>query len=62
MTMKPRSPDQTAISVSLPATLLDEIDSRSRALGLNRSQYLCQLAREDLSTRGGLTLHETPVT
>ena len=62
MTVKPRSPGQVAISVSLPEKLLEEIDDRAEALGLNRSQYFAQLARGDLQTRPELILRETPST
>lgn len=60
MSIKPRSPGQTAISVSLPQSLVDQVDKRAEALGLSRSQYLAQLARADLMDRGDLTLRETP--
>ena len=59
MSIKPRSPGQTAISVSLPADLVEEIDARANALGISRSQYLVHLARADLIERGELTLRET---
>lgn len=58
MVMKPRSTGQTAISVSLPEALLESIDERAGALGLNRSQYLAHLARAHLRERGQMTLHE----
>lgn len=58
MATKPRSPGQTAISVSLDGGLLARIDERAGALGLNRSQYLAQLARADLQKRGELRLQE----
>lgn len=61
MTEPVRSVDQTAISVSIGRTLLDQIDVRAAALGLNRSQYFAQLARADLAKRGELTLREVPV-
>lgn len=62
MSIKPRSPGQTAISVSIPQSLLDQVDERASALGLSRSQYLAQLARADLMERGDLTLREQPDT
>lgn len=58
MSIKPRSQGQTAISVSLPLDLLERVDTRAAALGLNRSQYLAQLARNDLLERGELVLRE----
>lgn len=60
MSIKPRSPGQTAISISLPESLVAQVEERAQALGLSRSQYLVQLARADLKERGALTLHETP--
>lgn len=59
MSIKPRSPDQTAISVSMSASLLKDIDARAQSLGLNRSQYLSQLARSDLMSGGDLILRDT---
>lgn len=61
MTTHGRSKDVTAISVSIPLSLLEKVDERARALGLNRSQYIAQLARADLMERGEMTLRETPV-
>ena len=55
-----RKPDQTAISVSMSKALLEQLDARAAALGLNRSQYLTQLARRDVAEKGSLTLHESP--
>lgn len=55
-----RKPDQTAISVSMSKSLLAQLDERAHALGLNRSQYLSQLARADLRSRRELTLSEEP--
>ena len=54
--MKLRSPDQTAISVSLSKSLLADIDARAKALGLSRSQYLAQIARTDIDQGGPLTI------
>lgn len=59
MATKPRSPGQTAISVSVPTDLLRDIDTRAESLGLNRSQYLAQLARADLLAKGAMLIHET---
>ena len=60
MTEPIRNPNNTVISVSMSRQMLAEIDERAKALGLSRSQYLCQLAREDLIARGDLTLRESP--
>jgi metal-responsive CopG/Arc/MetJ family transcriptional regulator len=57
---KPRSPGNTACSISLPVGLLREIDERAAALGLSRSQYLSHLARADIERRGNLVLAEKP--
>jgi metal-responsive CopG/Arc/MetJ family transcriptional regulator len=59
MSTKQRSAEQTAISLSLPKQLLTQIDDRAAALGLNRSQYLSVLARNDLAKRPALRLVET---
>ena len=59
MIQKRRSPGQTAIGISLPRALLEAIDQRATALGLNRSQYLAALARRDIDERGDLTLRES---
>lgn len=55
-----RRPDQTAISVSIHVGLLAQIDARAASLGLNRSQYLAQLARNDVASGGDLVLRDTP--
>lgn len=57
-----RRPDQTAISVSIHVGLLAQIDARAAALGLNRSQHLAQLARNDVASGGDLVLREAPDT
>lgn len=57
-----RRPNQTAISVSISVEQLARIDARAASLGLNRSQYLIQLARKDVSTGGDLTLRDAPTT
>lgn len=59
MVTKPRSPGNTAISFSISAELLAQIDARAAALGLNRSSYLASLARADLAQGGPLTIRET---
>ena len=41
--------------------LVLQLDQRATALGLNRSQYLAQLARADLASGGDMLLRETPV-
>ena len=58
MTEPVRNPQQTVISVSMSRSLLGQIDERAGALGMSRSQYLAQLARADLISRGELTLRE----
>lgn len=55
-----RNPNNIVISVSMSRSMLAEIDERARALGISRSQYLCQLARQDVAQGGDLTLKETP--
>lgn len=60
MVLKKRSPDQTAISVSLPVELLSDIDERAKSLGLNRSQYLAQLAKQDLAMGGDFKIFTKP--
>lgn len=60
MTTKPRSPGNTAISVSLDQRLVDLIDARRKTLGLSRSQYLRLLAQKDLADRGDITVAEAP--
>jgi hypothetical protein len=42
-------PDQKIISVSLPESLLKEIDARAASVGLSRSAYLSLLARQDIA-------------
>lgn len=59
MATKPRTPGQTAISVSMLDTLVADIDDRARNLGLSRSKYLVQLAKNDLKKKGRLTLEDT---
>jgi hypothetical protein len=53
---KPRSPDQTAISVSITRDLLARIDARANALGLTRSRYLAVIAQIDIVRGGPLTI------
>lgn len=57
--LKKRSPDRTAISVSLSKELLAEIDGRAGALGLSRSQYLALISRKDIDKGGPLTIPAT---
>ena len=54
--MKERSKDQTAISVSLPKTILAQIDDRAKDLGVGRSRYLVWLAQHDLAKGGELAI------
>ncbi len=58
--MNARAPGKTAVSVSLPQSLVDQIDARAAGLGLNRSQYLASLARCDIHTGGPLELRDAP--
>ena len=55
--LKERGEGQTAISVSLPVELLEEIDKRAVSLGLARSQYIALLADKDLRKLGPLLIH-----
>ncbi len=58
--MKDRSPDQTAVSISLPKDLLARIDARAKSLGMPRSRYLALLAKTDVEQGGGLVLRPEP--
>lgn len=58
MTTHGRSENQTAISVSMTREMVAEIDARAKSLGLNRSQYLVLLARNDLVEGGEMVLKE----
>jgi hypothetical protein len=58
MTTHSRGENQTAISVSMTRDLLELVDTRAKALGLNRSQYLAQLARQDIAAKGAIILQE----
>lgn len=58
MTTHSRSDKQTAISVSMTRELLEQVDVRAESLGLNRSQYLSRLAKNDLLDGGDLVLKE----
>jgi hypothetical protein len=54
--VKERSPDQTAISVSISRDLLALIDARAQSLNLTRSRYLALLAQQDLTKGGPLVI------
>ena len=54
--VKPRSPQQTAISVSITKELLARIDARASELGLTRSRYLAVIAQIDIEKGGPLTI------
>ena len=54
--VKERSPDQTAISVSISKDLLTLIDARARFFNLSRSRYLAILAQQDLTKGGPLVM------
>ena len=60
MTTHTRSDQQTAISVSMTRDLVNQVDQRAKALGLNRSQYLAMLAKADLAARGAMIINESP--
>ncbi len=60
MPTKPRSPGQTAISISISEELKSQVTERARALGLNVSQYLCRLAANDLMSQGPLMVTPAP--
>ena len=47
----------TAVSISLPRSLLRDIDKRADSLGIPRSQYLAMVARRDIHTGGPFYLH-----
>jgi hypothetical protein len=47
---------QTAVTISLPKTLLRQIDARADRLGIPRSQYMALIARRDILIGGSLTL------
>src|SRR5512137_2478912 len=54
--VKPRSPEQTAISVSITKELLARIDARANELGLSRSRYIAVIAQIDIAEGGPLTI------
>ena len=54
--VKERSPEQTAISVSLTKDQLAQIDARADSLNLPRSRYLVLLAQHDIARGGPLTI------
>jgi hypothetical protein len=54
--IKPRSPEQTAISVSITKDLLIRIDDRADTLGLTRSRYIAIIAQIDIAQGGPLTI------
>lgn len=47
---------QTAVTISLPKSLLRQIDARADRLNIPRSQYLALIARRDIRIGGSLTL------
>jgi len=53
---KQRSAGSTAVSLSLRERLLNRIDERAAALGMNRSSYFSYLAAKDISDGGPLTI------
>jgi hypothetical protein len=54
--IKPRSQEQTAISVSITKDLLSRIDDRANTLGLTRSRYIAVVAQIDIAKGGPLTI------
>jgi hypothetical protein len=54
--VKPRSPEQTAISVSITKNLLTRIDDRASELGLTRSRYIAVISQIDMAHGGPLTI------
>ena len=54
--VKERSPEQTAISVSLTKEQLVQIDARADSLNLPRSRYLVLVAQHDIARGGPLTI------
>jgi hypothetical protein len=54
--VKERSPEQTAISVSLTKEQLLQIDARADSLNLPRSRYLVLVAQHDIARGGPLTI------
>src|SRR5512136_728641 len=54
--VKPRSPEQTAISVSITKDLLARIDARANELGLTRSRYIAVVTQIDIAKGGPLTI------
>ena len=53
---KPRSQEQTAISVSITKDLLTRINDRASELGLTRSRYIAVIAQIDIAKGGPLTI------
>lgn len=58
--VKTRSPDQTAICISISKELLAQIDARAGSLNLPRSQYLALLALDDVVRGGPLAIPAAP--
>jgi len=54
--VKERSPEQTAISVSITKDLLSRIDNRASEVGLSRSRYIAVIAQIDIAKGGPLTI------
>ena len=54
--IRARSPQQTAISVSITKDLLARIDLRADALGLSRSRYIAVVTEQDIEKGGPLTI------
>ena len=53
---KERSPEQTAISVSITKAHLARIDARAATLGLSRSRYITVVTQQDIAKGGPLII------
>jgi len=54
--VKPRSPEQTAISVSITREHLERVDARASSLGLSRSRYIAVATLQDINKGGPLII------
>ena len=52
----PRSPEQTAISVSITREHLERVDARAASLGLSRSRYIAVATLQDINKGGPLII------
>jgi hypothetical protein len=51
-----RSPEQTAISVSITKEHLERVDARASSLGLSRSRYITVVTQQDINKGGPLII------